>query len=138
MAPGGSVYWVAQRMLEETTDKAIGILRLWTHDKRQEEATEEMVALINDLSDTDAIRALNQLQEPKQYVCFSGPHKEQLDLDIRIQTIANNCLFPTKALLDCRSTGSCVNQKFVKKNGLTTCKAVVLIKTYNADGSLNQ
>ena len=97
-----------------------------------------MVALINDLSNTDAIKALNQLQEPKQYVRFSGPHKEQLDLDVRIQTIADNRLFPTKALLDCGSTGSCVNQKFVETNGLTTRKAVVPIKIYNADGSPNQ
>ena len=33
MAPGGSVLWTAQRILEEPTDKVIGILKLWIHPK---------------------------------------------------------------------------------------------------------
>ena len=55
MAPGGSILWTAQRILEEPTDKAIGILKLWIHLKREAEATEEMIALLNDLSDYDVV-----------------------------------------------------------------------------------
>ena len=58
MAPGGSVLWTAQRILEEPTDKAIGILKLWIHPKREAEATEEMITLLNDLSDYDVVQAL--------------------------------------------------------------------------------
>ena len=58
MAPGGSILWTAQRILEEPTDKAVGILRLWIHPKRDAEATEEMIALLNDLSDYDVVQAL--------------------------------------------------------------------------------
>ena len=68
MAPGGSVLWTAQRILKEPTDKAVGILKLWIHPKREAEATEEMIALLNDLSDYDVIRALGQLREPKRHI----------------------------------------------------------------------
>ena len=55
MAPGGSVLWTTQRILEEPTDKAIGILKLWIHPKCEAEATEGMIALLNDLSDYDVV-----------------------------------------------------------------------------------
>ena len=55
MAPGGPVLWTAQRILEEPTDKAIGILKLWIHPKREAEVTEEIIALLNDLSDYNVI-----------------------------------------------------------------------------------
>ena len=55
MAPGGSALWTTQRILEEPTNKVIGILKLWIHPKQEAEATEEMVTLLNDLSDYDII-----------------------------------------------------------------------------------
>src|SRR3977135_609705 len=68
MAPGGSILWTAQRIFEEPTNKAIGILELWIHPKREAEATEEVIALLNDLSDYDVVQALGQLKEPKQHI----------------------------------------------------------------------
>ena len=68
MDPGGLILWTAQRILEEPTNKAIGILKLWIHPKREAEVTEEMVALLNDLSNYDVVRALGQLKEPKKHV----------------------------------------------------------------------
>ena len=68
MAPGGSILWTVQRILEEPTDKAIGILKLWIHPKREAEATEEMIALLDDLSDYDVVQALGQLKEPKRHI----------------------------------------------------------------------
>ena len=87
MAPAGSVYWVAQRLVEETTDKAIGLLKLWVEPKQLAEATEETIALINDLSDVDAIRALQQLQQPKRYVQRTKTNSQQLDLQVDIHTL---------------------------------------------------
>ena len=110
MAPGGSILWTAQRILEEPTDKAIGILKLWIHPKREAEATEEMIALLNDLSDYDVVQALGQLKEPKRHIRGRTTTKtNQLNINVIAETVTNGRRFVVKSLLDCGSTGSAVD-----------------------------
>src|SRR6267143_5998571 len=121
MAPGGSVLWTAQRIFEESTDKAVGILKLWIHPKREAEATEEMITLLNDLSDYDVIRALGQLKEPKRHIRGQTTTKtNQLNINVITETITDSRRFVIKSLLDCGSTGSAVNQKWVERNNIPT------------------
>ena len=54
-APKNTEYWVAQRLHKDPTDWAIGILNQWVHPTRKTEATEETIALLNDLSDKDVL-----------------------------------------------------------------------------------
>ena len=115
MAPGGSVLWTAQRILEEPTDKAIGILKLWIHPKREAEAMEELIALLNNLSNYNIVRALGQLREPKKYIRGKTTTKtNRLNINVLAKTLDDGRRFSIKSLLDCRSTGSCVDKKSVK------------------------
>ena len=56
--PRDTEYWVAQRLHEEPTERAISILNHWVHPTRTKEVTEETVMLLNDLVDKDVLRAL--------------------------------------------------------------------------------
>ena len=72
-------YWVAQRLQEDPTDQAISILNQWVHPTRKTEATEETIALLNDLSDKDVLRALRELKQPRRHIRRMSGH--QLDID---------------------------------------------------------
>src|SRR6266436_3816957 len=105
MAPGGSILWTAQRILEEPTNKAVGILKLWIRPKQEAEVTEEMIALLNDLSDYDVVRALGQLQEPKRHIQGRTTTKtNQLNINVTVETTTDGRRFVIKSLLDCGST----------------------------------
>ena len=110
MAPGGSVLWTAQRILEEPSDRAVGILKLWIHPKREAEATEQTVALLNDLSDYDVVQALTQLKEPKKHIRGrTTTRTNQLNINVIAETTTDGRRFVIKSLLDCGSTGSAVD-----------------------------
>ena len=121
--------------MEEKTDGAIGILKAWIHPKRQSEATEQMIALLNDLSDIDSFKALEGLQQSKKYIC--GMKGNQLDLSVKIQTLNDGRIFPVRALLNSGSMGSCINQRFIKANKIRTQKTALPVPVYNADGTHN-
>jgi hypothetical protein len=67
-APLSLAMWVAQRLAEEKPERMIGILSLWMNPAWQTEVTEEMINKINQLSDQDAVEALEELQHGKQYI----------------------------------------------------------------------
>jgi len=54
--------WVAQRLAEAKEEQRIGILSTWVHNQRQAEVTQETIEEINNLSDKDAVEALNKLR----------------------------------------------------------------------------
>ena len=122
--------------MEEKTDRAIGILKSWMHPKRQSEATEQTIALLNDLSDIDVFKALEGLQQSKKYI--RGMKGNQLDLSVKIQTLDDGRIFPVRALLDSGSTGSCINRRFVEANKIQTRKTALPVPVYNADGTHNR
>jgi hypothetical protein len=67
--------WVAQRIHEDSTPYAVGILRIWTHRQRQLEATDATVEQLKQLSDEDAVAALQELHMPKKYIQGTGGNK---------------------------------------------------------------
>ena len=60
--------WVVQRLAEEKPERTIGILSLWVNPARQAEVTKETIDEINQLSDQEAVEALEELQRGKQYI----------------------------------------------------------------------
>ena len=112
--PRNTEYWVAQRLHKESTERAIGILNHWVHLTRMKEVTKETVALLNDLTDKDILRALQDLKQLRHHIRrMSG---RQLDIKVKVQTLDDTRTFPLKALLDSGSTGSCIGRKFVNDN----------------------
>jgi predicted DNA-binding protein len=60
--------WVVQRLAEDKLERTIGILSLWASPTQQAEVTEEIINEIHQLSDQDAVEALEELQHGKQYI----------------------------------------------------------------------
>ena len=131
----GTAEWVAQR-LTDSPKTAIGILLAWTHPKKVREVTEDLVDQIKELSDKDAVEVLNALSTPKQYI-RGRRNQRQLDASVTISTIDDKRSFRIDALVDCGSTGSCIDHQFVKENGISTRTLPRPIPVYNADGSAN-
>ena len=66
--PKDTKYWVGQRLHEELTERAVGILNNWVHPMQTKEATEETVVLLNNLTDKDVLRALRELKQPRRHI----------------------------------------------------------------------
>ena len=131
----GMVQWVAQRLAEAKEEERTGILGLWVHPKRQPEISQQTAEELNELSDEDVVDALHELRQPKKIIRGKGGN--QMKIPIHLQTLDGNQNFRTDTLLDSGSTGSCINEKFVKENNIPTRKMARPMPTYNADGTLN-
>jgi len=60
--------WSAQRIHEDKSSTAIGILRAWTHIDQQPEADETTIEQLNQLTDEEVVIALRELVSSKQYI----------------------------------------------------------------------
>jgi len=97
-----------------------------------------MVTLLNDLSDYSVVQALGQLKEPKKHIRGRTTTKtNQLNINIIAETITDGRRFVIKSLLDCGSTSSAVNRKWVERNNIPTRKVIIPVQVYNANGNLN-
>lgn len=130
-----SAPWVIQRIKEDPVDKALTQLRIWMPERRREEADEDMVIKIRQLSDTDAASALKTLRKPRMFI--RGSKGMQLDVTAILQTLDTLETFKVKGLVDSGCTGSCIDSKFVARHNIRTNKAALPTKVYNADGTLN-
>jgi Retroviral aspartyl protease. len=126
--------WVAAR-LKDDPDRAIPILRNWAHPKRYREINQQTINEINLLRDGDAIDALTELQSPR--VFKRGEKGLKLNLKTTIVTLNNRTEYTADALIDSGCEGSCIDVKYVRKNGLVTTKLARPIPVHNADGQPN-
>ena len=131
----GMAQWVAQR-LEDSPEMAIGILMAWTHPRKIREIDDTLITKLRSLTDDEVVQTLNSLATPKQYI-RGKKGKNQLDIQLTASTIDDQRSFRLEALIDCGSTGSCVDKQFVEENNLTTKRLLMPIPVYNADGSAN-
>lgn len=102
-----STKWVAQRIHEDPTPSAVGFISSWVHPRQCLEATSATIAQINQLSDDDAEKALNELCQPKAYV--QGTRGNKLQMDITLTTLDDVSVYSVKALLDSGCTGSTIH-----------------------------
>ena len=132
-----SALWAARRIQEDRPESAIAILRNWTHTKRYQEATHEMLATLNGMDDDKVVQALCELKLPLYYVRSSGRRQQTL-LPVVLHTMElPQRDIPVSALLDSGCTGSCIDEDFVRQHGIVTRKTALPIPVYNADSSPN-
>jgi len=62
-----SATWTARR-LKDSPDRAISLLRIWSHPRCHREMTGEAVQQIAALSEEKAIEVLNELKSPRVFV----------------------------------------------------------------------
>ena len=127
--------WVVRRIKEDKLTDALVQLRLWMPDRRRVEATEELVQLVASLDDDEALQAVYELRSRRRYV--RGSKGRELKVPALLQTLDSLAQFQVTGLIDSGCTGSCVDRKFVERNGISTTKLRVPIPIYNADGSVN-
>jgi hypothetical protein len=127
--------WVTQRLAEEPQEKRIGIFRVWANPRHHPEITQETIKEINALSNGDAIKALNKLKKPPQYIYSQSGN--QMNLDLWLSSLATGEGHRAKALLDSSCSCTCINREFVKKNKIPTKRMARPIPIYNADGTQN-
>lgn len=116
-----TVEWLARQLQENKPEMAIAQLRIWTHPHRREEASYETIAEINQLMDTLAKEALEEMQKPRQYI-HTTRLTNQLELPVVLESLGSGYKYGVKALIDSGCMGSCINQTFVEENGLVTQK----------------
>lgn len=127
--------WVIRLIKEDRTENALTQLKIWMPGRRREEADEEMVNRIRQLSDENALIALKSLRKPRMFI--RGSKGMQLDVTAILQTVDTLEMFKVKGLVDSGCTGSCIDSKFVEANGINTIPSAIPTKVYNADGTLN-
>jgi len=128
--------WIAQRIHEDRTPAAVGILLTWVHPQRMPEASDTTIEQLNCLSDQDVVLALTELTEPRKYIQGTGGNK--LSIRTILTTKNRKNILETFALIDSGSTGSCIHRRFVEENRIPTKKLPHPIPVYNADGTLNK
>jgi len=99
--------WLNQILRSAQMPRAVGHLRAWMPDKREREATDQMVLAIRKLANDDAITAIKSLKRNKKFV--RGTKGQDLKLSVVVENIENDNRITANALLDSGATGSCIN-----------------------------
>ena len=81
-APPGSSRWIAYRLRETSVENAKGLLRIWTHPKRIQEADEETIQTLNRLTVEDAEEAIQEMKGPKRYIRGSKGQQTMLKFSL--------------------------------------------------------
>jgi hypothetical protein len=124
--------WIAQRIHEDKSTTAIGILRAWTHIDRQPEADKTTIEQLNQLNDEEVFIAIQELASSKQYIQGSGGNKLLMKAALLSK---HKSAINVKVLVDSGSTGSCIHRQLVKESTKTLPRP---IPVYNTDRTLNQ
>jgi len=61
---GYSTEWIARKIRWSNEEKAIGILKVWTHSSREEECMKKKLKELNNMMDDEVLTALKALEEP--------------------------------------------------------------------------
>jgi hypothetical protein len=128
--------WIAARLLEEEPAVSIGLLWIWTHPSKLNEATHQRVQEINQMVDQEAITTLENLQTQK-YVHLAGKTgKLTMGLQLGVPRLAGK--IGVAALLDSSCNGSSINHHFVKRNNIPMRKVENPVWVLNANGTENK
>jgi hypothetical protein len=131
-ATPNSPIWIA-RWIQESDHQSIALLHDWTHPKRQDEITNELVENLQQLTPKQSLHAIAELKDQKTYILGKGGN--QLDIPLILQNPQNNQLILTNGLLDSGCTGSCIHEDFIRQHQIPTENLPRLIPIYNADGT---
>ena len=132
--PPFTLWWTLAR-LRDDPDRAVGILKNWSHNKRHREVNEQTVLEINRLEETTAVKALQELKEP--YVFVRGTRGSKLAVSATVVTLDTRAECQAHALIDSGCEGSCIDHKYVRDHNINTQKLARPIPVINADGQPN-
>ena len=105
-------------------------------EERREKVTDELVKFIYQLNAKNVEVAVGTLKELIHFV--KRDRGKQLTLPVTVIRLDNNSQIDTRALVDSRYTGSCINQQFIVNHKIPTKQMPLAILVYNADGTLNK
>ena len=108
--------WLNHILHSAQMPRAVGHLRAWMLNWREQEAMDQMVLAIRELNNDDAITTIKSLKRNKKFV--RGTKGQDLKLSIIIENIENNNQITANGLLDSGATGSCINRDFVEQYNL--------------------
>ncbi len=85
----------------------------------------------------NALDWMEELHQPRCYICRVSGSNKALTTDLQIETLENCTHIAYLALVDSSCTSSAINQAFVEKHNIPTRAMAAPITVYNADGSKN-
>ncbi len=80
---------------------------------------------------------MDELQQPRRYICQLSGSDKALTTDIQINMPSSRTHINSSALVDSGCTSSAINRAFVEKHNIPTHVMAVPITVYNADRSNN-
>ncbi len=87
--PFGAEWTLHGIVQAKTESEAKAILKNWIHKARAEEVVDNMIEGMGKASRTNALKWLEELQQPRQYIAtLSGKGKDLL-IDIQVKTLEN-------------------------------------------------
>ena len=128
--------WVVDRLKDTPEQRALAILKTWSHPKRHREINSVTLQKINQLNDTEASKAIDELKKPQTYV--RGTSNNKLALTTIVESPNTQHQYKAKTLIDCGCEGTCINQRYVDEQGLQVRKLALPISVYNYDGTINE
>ena len=133
-----SHHWVLSQLQDLAAEAGIGILKQWTHNQKQWEATKDLVQLLLNIPTNEALDWLEDLHEPKRFMFRATRRTDQeLNVQIKLQDLEKGTIYQTQALLDSSCTGSCISQWFAEEKKLSLHRWEHPITVYNTDGTEN-
>ncbi len=130
--------WTLCRVVEaKTKSEAKVILKNWIHKAWVDEVVNEMIEGFRQSEQTRALWWLEELQQPKWYICWQSGGEKDLTMKIQIETLENHTQITTTALVNSRCTSSTISWIFVEQNHIPTHTTAALITVYNTVMSLD-
>ncbi len=130
--------WTLRGIKEARTESEVRvILKNWIHKMRVEEVVDEMLEGLQGATRINALDWMEELRQPRCYICRLSGSNKALTTDVQIETLENRTRIASSALIDSGCTSSTINRAFVKKHNIPTHATAAPITVYNADGSKN-
>ncbi len=130
--------WTLRGIKEARTEsEAWAILKNWIHRTRVEEVVDEMLEGLRRATCTNALEQMDELRQPRRYICRLSGSDKALTTDISIEMPSSHARITSSALIDSGCTSSAINRAFVEKHNIPTRATAAPITVYNADGSKN-
>ncbi len=82
--------WTLHRIVQVKTESEVkAILKNWIHKAHAEEVVDEMIEGMREASQTNALKWLEELQQPRQYISALSGKGKDLVINIQIETLEN-------------------------------------------------
>ncbi len=103
-----------------------------------EEVADEMVEKLCQMEQIQVLEWLEELLQPKCYVCQLSRSRRDLVTNIQIETLENITKISTTTLVNSGCTSSTFSWAFVERHNIPTHTMAAPITMYNVDGTKNQ